>query len=136
MPELPKDFEDIRDSLEIKPVNGNTFVTLIAIDVEHPENNTHHYVRCFHGVSFGGYLYDPQNDAYLINCKHQLELGLITRALEISLPDTGWSVATPLPVPVILNHLSESQQKLLEKFTSEHPSDKFIIQYVQVRDCL
>ena len=148
--QVKQNSQDILEALEIKPQGGRTYV--IAVAVHSNTNSTsssssssssrkgnmnrHRAVVCRHGTPFtNGYAYDQAQDAYLIQCVENMELGYVSCVFEAHMPGTGWSCSIPLPEAVLDRMLSASQQQKLEGFRERYPQPEYKIQLVQMLGC-
>jgi hypothetical protein len=126
--------QEVRDSLEIKFEPSHTVVHLVVI-AKNEKLNTKKKIRCAGCTSIKGYIYDANDDCYIVNCCYSTELGIINQIAHLTVPKTGdWRICIPLPDSVLEKCLSNSQRKILKEIQQKFPSDDYEINYVQMID--
>jgi len=132
---LPSDieqFDEVRNSIRIARTPDRTLIYCIVVDKK-GEQNIVAGLRCYGGVSFGGYARDVSGDAYLVECVQAVHLGNIPFSFRLEMPKVGnWSVDIPIPEKVLEAAFAPAQRKTLSDLRDRFPDDRYEFQYLQM----
>ena len=133
---------EITEALIVQTVVGRTYLSAVIKDNGDPKNNSpsknrHRHLRCHHGVAFSqGYVYDQNSDSYVVQGVDIFDVGFVSVAYQIIMPNTGgWCVRLPLPPSVIDRHLSSKQKRDLKTLREHYSPDRYSIEIFQMSGC-
>ena len=126
--------KEVHRSLNITMTNSSTHIFVAAVN-RNPAKNFVNRITCRRGIPIGGYVYDSQCDAYIIECTDFLNLGTVPVAfMQSQKSKDEWKQFVAMPESVIKKLLSDFQKNELKKFKSHFRSDEYEIEFIQLID--
>lgn len=125
---LPEDINILLNEMRFERVGEKIYVTMIAIDPEHPERNIVESIPAY-GDPLGGYAYTAESDNYLVSCCGFMPVGIIPMAFRLSMPGYSGKQLVPLPASLIYKYASPAQRKSMLTLQEQFSGCSF--QYIQ-----
>lgn len=126
----------VKEEIIVYPVSTRTLVSAAVIDREEEENNRSFGIKCAGGVALGGYPYNMDQDAYIVQCCDVVDIGSFGFGYRISMNAVGnWKQDIPIPASVLERSLSVPQREIVAKLREKYKSPRYEIHFIQMISC-
>lgn len=126
--------KDFLAGMSIRTVPGKTALVAVAQDTRDGGMNCILHVPCGRCQAFGGYAYDGQKDAILVECVEAMPVTTLPMVLEVSCEQLGpWKVQLPLPPVFAEAALAPPQRRKLRAFRDKYRDPRYKVFVIQMR---
>lgn len=126
--------KDFLAGMTIRTVPGKTALVAVAQDTRDPGANSILHVPCGRCQAFGGYAYDGQKDAILVECVEAMPVTTLPAVLEVTCEQLGpWKVQLPLPPAFAESGLAPPQRRKLKAFRDKYRDPRYKVFVIQMR---